>query len=325
MELIEVRYPQGETGLKVLVQLASTSKYWNEEQGTWDSEADNCYLDLVERSSVNINGGLFPWLANCTPKDGIYRGILNSLTIAEGVSYSIHLYKQDGELTLISTTLRQKAAGYTLLELVREIQLRTGYPQSKSLAEPQARKIQGFINDIINEVIAEGNAIYDLRLKYTALIPEGTSLIRIAPANTFGGISSLGDVIINSRRIQPYNDIWHKTDGNSFTYNCVRQTSSQPISYIYESKNNYEVILSLDSVLSADTYAEIDVYEKPRKLSHWSDRTILDNDLIIKGTEYLLRDDAGMGGEVSGRELFLRLLRSKMNINSMPDWRNFRA
>lgn len=326
MEIIEARYPQGEEGLKAVIQLDSTSKYWNDADGVWESAQTNCYIDLKEQTNSNITCGLYPFFLNCQPRDGFYKGYFKALNIADGVSYSIMLYQEiDGVLTLISTTKRQKPADKNLIELVREVQLRAGYPQSKSIAEPQARKIAGFINDIMNEVIAAGNSLYDLRIKYKVLVKAGECLARISPVNNKSGISSLGKIMINNREVTLYNNIRQKTVDNGWIYNSSNKATPQPVAYIYESKNNFEVILRFDGVLSADTYVEAEVYEKPQKLTNWSDKTILDNDLIIKGAEFLLNDDVGMGGKVSGRDLFLRYLNAHMNINASPDWGNFNA
>jgi hypothetical protein len=75
-----------------------------------------------------------------------------------------------------------------------------------------------------------------------------------------------------------------------------------------------------NSALDEEKWVTIEVFERPGGLKFASDRTVYDSDLVIKGTEYLARDEFGMGGDVSGRELFMRYLVTDSNLNEDTNW-----
>lgn len=314
MESIEYRYIQGIKTLKAVIQLNATKKYWNDKNNMFQEEiTDDCYLPMVELSFDNVyNSDIdsfdFMKLYKDIVEEGLYVTASANLRIAPGALYSILIF--DGD-TLISKTQRQKGSSKTFLEMIKEVQVRLGFPESKRLSEPNARKLGSMMNDAIRIILSSGKSRLDSKVIYTHLMKEGENEMIVSPANA-ENLNGLGKVFIEGTEIRQA----QTTHANSF----MNYAEGNPDSYLITSKSNYNLGLTFNSRLTKNSYFDIEIYEHPRKLRFASDRTIFDTDLIIKGTEFLAKDDAGMGGDVSGREMFYRYLNADANLNDDANW-----
>lgn len=314
METIEYRYTQGMTTLVAAVQLKSNGKYWNNTNSVWQDELDSdCKMDLIEVIDANMtdeNIEEYPFLKLYKERleDGLYVTSSENLNVAPGTLYSIHVF--DGE-QLISTTTRYKESSRKFLEMINEVQGRLGFPLSIRLREPNAKKIGMMMNDVITELLPCGNSTKNVISLYHVFVKAGSTEVWISPANT-RNLNGLGLITIhNSPLVQ--------AEGEKTT-SFITNSKSIPTTYIVSTKSNHSIGITLNSELLEDIYIDIEVYERPSALIFASDRTVYDSDLVIKGTEYIARDDFGMGGDVSGRELFLRYLSTDSNLNSDTNW-----
>lgn len=314
MESIEYRYIQGLDTLKAVVQLPATKKYWDNDAMAWvDVITPGCKLPLIELNYVNVynsNVDAFDFMKLWKGKieDGLYVTACQYLSIAPGALYSILVF--DGDV-LISTTTRYKASSKTFLEMINEVQGRLSFPISKRLSEPNAKKIGMMMNDVITELLSAGRTTQDaLTVFETLLVPDKTDLY-IAPANC-KNLNGLGTITIeNSKLVQ--------ANGTSIT-SFITNSRSIPTSYIVSNKTNHSLTITFNSALTEEKYVRVEVFERPAPLVFASDRTVYDSDLVIKGTEYIARDEFGMGGDVSGRELFVRYLTTDSNLNEETNW-----
>lgn len=314
MELIEYRYTQGISTLKAVFQLSSTKKYWDNAAMVWvDDITAGCKLPLLELNSANVynsNIDSFDFMKLWKDKieDGLYVTGAEYLSIAPGALYSIHVY--DGE-KLISTTERYKESSRKFLEMINEVQGRLGFPLSIRLKEPNAKKIGMMMNDVITELLPCGSTTKNTKTLYHVFVPAESKEVLISPANT-KNLNGLGLVSISGSPLIQAN-------GEKIT-SFITNSKSIPTTYIVSTKTNHSLGITLNSETLEDIYIDIEVYERPAPLVFASDRTVYDSDLVIKGTEYIARDDFGMGGDVSGRELFLRYLTTDSNLNSDTNW-----
>ena len=314
MELIEYRYTQGITTLKAAVQLKANGKYWNNTNGVWQDELDaSCKMTMVELSAANVydsNIDSFDFMKLYKDKieDGLYVTGTEFLSVAPGALYSINIF--DGD-KLISTTTRYKESSRKFLEMINEVQGRLGFPLSTRLKEPNAKKIGMMMNDVITELLPCGSTTKNTKTLYHVFVPSGSSEVLLSPANT-KNLNGLGLVTINNSPLV-------QADGEKIT-SFITNSKSIPTTYIVSTKSNHTLGITLNSELLDDMYIDFEVYERPAALKFASDRTVYDSDLVIKGTEYIARDDFGMGGDVSGRELFLRYLSTDSNLNADTNW-----
>lgn len=314
MESIEYRYTQGLTNLKAVIQLPATGKYWDNALMKWVEEiTPGCKLPMLELNYANVyNSNIdefdFMKLWKDKIEDGKYVTACQYLSIAPGALYSIQIY--DGEI-LISTTTRYKPSSRTFLEMINEVQGRLAFPISKRLSEPNAKKIGMMMNDVITELLSAGRTTQDTLTVYEALLePEKTELY-ISPVNC-KNLNGLGTITIeNSKLVQ--------ANGTSIT-SFITNSRSIPTSYIVSNKTNHSLTITFNSALTEEKYVRTEVFERPAPLVFASDRTVYDSDLVVKGTEYIARDDFGMGGDVSGRELFIRYLTTDSNLNEDTNW-----
>lgn len=314
MEAIEYRYTQGLNNLKAVIQLNSNNKYWNHANGSWQDELDSaCYMQMVELNAANVyNENIdtfdFMKLYKSRIEDGLYVTGTPLLSIAPGALYSIHIYNGD---KLISTTQRYKESSRRFLEMINEVQIRLGFPVSTRLKEPNAKKIGAMMNDVICDLLPTGNSTVNVKTMYHVFVPKETNSAIISPANC-RNLNGLGLVKVSDSPIIQAN-------GQSIT-SFITNGHGNPTSYIVSNKSNHTLSVTFDSTLQEDCYADFEVFERPAPLIFASDRTVYDSDLVIKGTEYLAKDDFGMGGDVSGRDLFLRYLTTDSNLNSDTNW-----
>lgn len=314
MELIEYRYTQGVTTLKAAVQLKANGKYWNNANGNWQDELDaSCKMSLIELSAANVynsNIDCFDFMKLYKDKieDGLYVTGSEVLSIAPGALYSIHIF--DGE-KLISVTTRYKESSRKFLEMINEVQGRLGFPLSIRLKEPNAKKIGMMMNDVITELLPCGSTTKNTKTLYRIFVPAESTEVLISPVNT-KNLNGLGLITINNSPLV-------QVDGEKIT-SFITNSKSIPTTYIVSTKSNHSIGITLNSQMLEDMYIDIEVYERPAALKFASDRTVYDSDLVVKGTEYIARDDFGMGGDVSGRELFLRYLSTDSNLNSDTNW-----
>lgn len=314
MESIEYRYTQGLTTLKAVIRLPATGKYWDNSAQAWVADITaGCKLPLLELNYANVynsNIDEFDFLKMWKNKieDGLYVTACEYLSIAPGALYSVLVYNGD---TLISTTTRYKPSSRTFLEMINEVQGRLGFPISKRLAEPNAKKIGMMMNDVISELLAAGRSTQDALTVYEALLPADKTELYVSPVNC-KNLNGLGTITIeNSKLIQ--------ANGESIT-SFITNSRSIPTSYIISNKTNHSLTITFNSALQKEMNVRISVFERPAGLVFASDRTVYDSDLVIKGTEYIARDDFGMGGDVSGRELFMRYLTTDSNLNEDTNW-----
>lgn len=314
MESIEYRYTQGLTTLKAVIKLPATGKYWDNAAKAWVADiTPGSKLPLLELNYANVynsNIDEFDFMKMWKNKieDGLYVTACEYLSIAPGALYSILIY--DGD-TLISTTTRYKPSSKTFLEMINEVQGRLGFPISKRLAEPNAKKIGMMMNDVITELLAAGRSTQDALTIYEALLPAEQTELYVSPVNC-KSLNGLGTITIeNSKLVQ--------ANGESIT-SFITNSRSIPTSYIISNKTNHSLTITFNSALQKEMYVRISVFERPAGLVFASDRTVYDSDLVIKGTEYIARDDFGMGGDVSGRELFMRYLTTDSNLNEDTNW-----
>lgn len=314
MEAIEYRYTQGLDTLKAVVQLDSSKKYWDNDSLQWVEEINTgCEMPLLELSFKNVynsNVGAFDFLKLYKDKieDGLYVTAVESLSIAPGALYSIHIY--DGD-KLVSSTQRYKESSKRFLEMINEVQIRLGFPVSTRLKEPNAKKIGAMMNDVICDLLPTGNSTVNVKTMYHVFVPKEKNSAIIAPVNC-RNLNGLGLVKVNDSPIIQAN-------GQSIT-SFITNGHGNPTSYIVSNKSNHTLSVTFDSILQEDAYADFEVFERPAPLIFASDRTVYDSDLVIKGTEYLAKDDFGMGGDISGRDLFLRYLTTDSNLNSDTNW-----
>ena len=314
MKCIEYRYTQSINNLKAVVQLCTDGKYWNESKGKWQDAIDSaCYMQLVELSSSNVfNSNIdkfdFMTLYKNIIEDGLYVYASELLSIAPGALYSVHIYKGD---KLISTTTRYEGSSMHYFDMIKEVQGRLSFPISKRLSEPNAKKIGMMMNDVITELLSAGRSTQNALTVYTAFLDVDKTDLLISPVNC-KNLNGLGTITIeNSKLVQ--------ADGTSIT-SFITNSRSIPTSYIVSTKSNHSLGITFNSALDEPKYVRIEVFERPASLRLASDRTVFDSDLIIKGTEYLARDEFGMGGDVPGRELFLRYLTTDSNLNEDTNW-----
>ena len=317
MEIIEYRHTQGEKGLKAVVQLEANKKYWNGISNTWEAELSApCYQEMLELSAENLYNGNFDCyefmkLYKDHIEEGLYVTAWAELNVAPGASYSIHIF--DCNDVLLSKTKRQKGSSMKFLDMVNEVQLRLGFPVSKRLSEPNAKKIGRMMNDVIGELLPCGNSTINALTIHSVLLKKDMNIVTISPANC-ENLNGLGKVFCKGAQLA-------EGKGNSIVGGIEKEFSrGNPTQYTIVGKTNHDLTLSFNSAPQEDIYIDIEVYERPRTLKRASDRTVYDSDLVIKGTEYLAKDDAGMGGDISGRELFLRYLTTDSNLNSGVDW-----
>lgn len=314
MKCIEYRYTQAINSLKAVVQLGTDGKYWNESKGKWQDELDKgCYMQLVELSHQNVfNSNIdtfdFMTLYKNIIEDGFYVYASQYLNIAPGALYSIHIYEAD---KLISTTTRYEGSSMHYFDMIKEVQGRLSFPISKRLSEPNAKKIGMMMNDVITELLAAGRTTQNALTVYTHLLEPNKTDMLISPVNC-KNLNGLGTITIeNSKLVQ--------ANGTSIT-SFITNSRSIPTSYIVSTKTNHSLGITFNSALDEEKYVRIEVFERPSALKFASDRTVYDSDLVIKGTEYLARDEFGMGGDVSGRELFMRYLTTDSNLNEDTNW-----
>jgi hypothetical protein len=314
MEYIEYRHTQGITTLKAAFQLYSTKAYWDNNARQWVEElSDNCKLPLVELTYENVynsNIDAFDFLKLYQKKieEGLYVTASATLSIAPGARYSILIFDND---KLISITTRYKASSRTFLEMINEVQGRLSFPISKRLSEPNAKKIGMMMNDVITELLPAGRSTMDVRTDFNILLPAEENELLISPANS-KNLNGLGLVTIEKSPLVQAN-------GTSMT-SFITNSRSIPTSYVVSAKSNHTLGITFNSVLDEEKFVNIEVFERPAQLVFASDRTVYDSDLVIKGTEYIARDDFGMGGDVSGRELFMRYLTTDSNLNEETNW-----
>lgn len=314
MKCIEYRYHQGIKNLKAAVQLESTGKYWNESKGLWQDElSDACKMQLVELNAANVfNSNIdkfdFLKLYKDIIEDGLYVYASKFLSIAPGALYSIHIFQND---ILISTTTRYEPSSMHFFDMIKEVQGRLSFPISKRLSEPNAKKIGMMMNDVISELLPAGRTTQNVRTVYKALLEADKTDLLVTPANC-RNLNGLGVITIeNSKLVQ--------ANGTSIT-SFITNSRSIPTSYIISTKSNHNLEIVFNSALDEEKWVSIEVFERPCNLKFASDRTVYDSDLVIKGTEYLARDEFGMGGDVSGRELFMRYLVTDSNLNEDTNW-----
>lgn len=313
MESIEYRHTQGITTLKAVFQLSATKKYWDNSINKWvETINDNCYLPLVELSYDNVYNGQtdkidFMRLWANKIEEGLYVTASENLSIAPGALYSILIYDND---TLISTTERYKPSSKKFLEMINEVQGRLSFPISKRLSEPNAKKIGMMMNDVICELLPAGRTTQNVRTIYKALLKSGNNSILISPANC-KNINGLGMITIDDSQI---------VQAQGKTTSMLNNFKSIPTAYIVDTKSNHSLGITFNSTITEDKEVVFEVFERPAPLVFASDRTVYDSDLVIKGTEYLAKDDLGMGGDVSGRDLFLRYLTADSNLNEDTNW-----
>jgi hypothetical protein len=300
---IEYRYTQGESKLLSLIKLKNTDKYWN--RTIWSNIIPvpaEAYIELNESSA------------------GIYSAAVASLSIAEGALYSIEVYNQN--LELISVTTRISPGSKTFLQLINEIQTRISYPISKTINEPNARKIGAFTNDIMGMILAAGNQTFNLKTDYSTILKAGTNIINIFPANCYG-IQNIKSVYIDQKPI-----LLLQAFPNRFIGEMNKPAvlpNGNPNKYIVKSASQYNTILQFDQKPVADKTVDLEIIEKPAKLINATDTCIFDSDLVLKGVEYLMRDDVGLGGDVSGRVLFQEYMTATMNSTADPNWETLHA
>lgn len=314
MKCIEYRYTQAVNNLKAVVQLSTDGKYWNDAKGKWQDElTDACKMRLVELSAANVyNSNIdefdFMTLYKDRIEDGLYVTASKFLSIAPGALYSVHIY--EGE-KLISTTTRYEGSSMHFFDMIKEVQGRLSFPISKRLSEPNAKKIGMMMNDVITELLSAGRTTQNAMTVYTALLEADKTDLMIAPVNC-KNLNGLGTITIeNSKLVQ--------ANGTSIT-SFITNSRSIPTSYIVSTKSNHSLGITFNSAVQEDKMVRIEVFERPAALKFASDRTVFDSDLVIKGTEYLARDEFGMGGDVSGRELFMRYLVTDSNLNEDTNW-----
>lgn len=319
MKCIEYRYTQGIDTLKAVIQLNANGKYWNESKGHWRDELeDGCKMRLVELSAANVyNSNIdqfeFMTLYKDKIEDGLYVYGSKLLSIAPGALYSIHIY--DGE-TLVSTTQRYEGSSMRFFDMIKEVQGRLGFPLSKRLSEPNAKKIGMMMNDVITELLPSGRSTQNAVTLYRGFLPAESKELLISPVNC-RALNGLGMITINDSPVV-------QVDGTRITSFITNQRSI-PNSYIVSTKANRSIGITFNSSSQDDLYVDCEVFERPTNLVFAGDRTVYDSDLVIKGTEYIARDDFGMGGDVSGRELFMRYLIADSNLNEDTNWSNFRV
>lgn len=368
MERIEYRYIQGEKGLKAAIQLEGNRKWWNNTRGCFQEKLEGCcMMPLLELSMDNVYNNLndefeFMHLYKDVVEDGLYVTAFKELNLAPGVLYSIHIFKDGHEL---STTFRQKESSKKYLEMINEVQIRLGFPVSKRLGEPNAKKIGRLMNDVISELLPCGSTTLNTLTTYRFILPKHHQFCIISPVLS-DNINGIGRVYINGEEIKQVNgsaimqdakfDI-HKRHLHHFHHHHEEleehlppldeeveqpeQEEKEPVPHLRKhhqhehrkyflrgtpsefsvsSKSNHDIGLTFNSVSDKDEVVVVEVYERPRGLKFASDRTVYDTDLVIKGTEYLAKDDAGMGGDIAGRELFLRYLNTDSNLNEEANW-----
>lgn len=314
MKCIEYRYTQAINTLKAVVQLGTDGKYWNDAKGKWQADlSDACKMRLVELSAANVyNSNIdefdFMTLYKDRIEDGLYVTASKFLSIAPGALYSVHIYNDD---KLISTTTRYEGSSMHYFDMIKEVQGRLSFPISKRLSEPNAKKIGMMMNDVITELLSAGRTTQNAITVYTALLEAEKSDLLIAPVNC-KNLNGLGTITIeNSKLVQ--------ANGTSIT-SFITNSRSIPTSYIVSTKSNHSLGITFNSAVQEDKMVRVEVFERPAALKFASDRTVFDSDLVIKGTEYLARDEFGMGGDVSGRELFMRYLTTDSNLNEDTNW-----
>ena len=314
MESIEYRYTQGLNTLKAVIELPSTGKYWDNAAMNWvDTITPGCKLTMLELNYANVyNSNIdefdFMKLWKNKIEDGLYVTACQYLSIAPGALYSIQIYNGDKP---VSKTTRYKASSRTFLEMINEVQGRLGFPISKRLSEPNAKKIGMMMNDVITELLAAGRTTQDALTVYEAFLEPDRTDLYISPVNC-KSLNGLGTITIeNSKLVQ--------ANGTSIT-SFITNSRSIPTSYIVSNKTNHSLAVTFNSALQEEKLVRIEVFERPAQLVFASDRTVYESDLVIKGTEYIARDDFGMGGDVSGRELFMRYLTTDSNLNEDTNW-----
>lgn len=314
MKCIEYRYAQGINSLKAVVQLNNGGRYWNDAKGLWQNElSDACKMRMVELSAANVyNSNIdefdFMTLYKDKIEDGLYVTASKFLSIAPGALYSIHIY--DGE-NLVSTTQRYEGGSEQFLKMINEVQGRLGFPISKRLSEPNAKKIGMMMNDVICELLPAGRSTLNACTKFRTILKADENKLLVSPANA-KNLNGLGLVTIADSPVIAAN-------GTTIT-SFITNSRSIPTSYIISSKSNHSLGVTFNSQVQEEVWVDLEVFERPAQLVFASDRTVYDSDLVIKGTEYIARDDFGMGGDVSGRELFMRYLITDSNLNEDVNW-----
>lgn len=316
MECIEYRYRQGEKNIKAVVQLGENGKYWNNALRRFQDELDaNCFLSMLELSydnvyNENIDSFAFMKLYKDRIEEGLYVTASAELSIAPGALYSIHIYNGEEK---VSTTIRRKGSSKKLLEMINEVQIRLGFPLSKRLGEPNALKIKAFINDVITILLSCGRGTPFSEIKYKYTLKEGQRDMDISPANAYL-LNGLDKLFINGKEI---------TKAREINSRRADDTNGEPNGYVITGKSNHAINIVFDNTPKQDCEIDCILYEKPHKLERASERTVYETDLVVKGAEYLAKDDAGMGGDVSGRELFMRYLLTDSNLNTLPNEDSF--
>ena len=329
--IIEYRHSQGEN-LAALIKLYNTDKYWNFDAQQWGDMLpvpQSAYVSLTET------------------KTGIYTANIEELIIAEGALYSIEIYSKnligteqadtdtngDGVINgqdatpvysyeLLSSTTRLSPGAKTFLEIINEVQRRISYPLSKTLNEPNARKIGAFTNDIIGMILAAGNQTFNLKTDYSVILRAGTNAINVFPANCYG-IQNIKSVYIDQKPILLLQAFPNRTIGE-FNKPAILPNGN-PMKYIVKSVSQYNTILQFDQKPVTDKTVDLEIIEKPAKLENATDTCVFDSDLVIKGVEYLMRDEVGLGGDVPGRVLFQEYLTATMNSTADPNWETLHA
>lgn len=329
--IIEYRYPQGATSAILAILKLQDGRYWNNAYGQWRSTAPVVEdgVPLYELTAANIAAGVFddmPATFNKVVTPGLYAGTTQSAFtgLAAGSLYSIDTYSAQGVSTYRyeSTTSRLQVGSKTFLEIINEVQRRISYPLSKTLNEPNARKIGAFTNDIIGMILAAGNQTFNLKTDYSVILRAGTNAINVFPANCYG-IQNIKSVYIDQKPILLLQAFPNRTIGE-FNKPAILPNGN-PMKYIVKSVSQYNTILQFDQKPVTDKTVDLEIIEKPAKLENATDTCVFDSDLVLKGVEYLMRDEVGLGGDVSGRVLFQEYLTATMNSTADPNWETLHA
>lgn len=329
--IIEYRYPQGATSAILAILKLQDGRYWNNAYGDWRSSTPVVEdgVPLYELTAANIAAGVFddmPASFNKVVTPGLYAGTTQSAFtgIAAGVLYSIDAYSTQGASTYRyeSATSRLQVGSKTFLEIINEVQRRISYPLSKTLNEPNARKIGAFTNDIIGMILAAGNQTFNLKTDYSVILRAGTNAINVFPANCYG-IQNIKSVYIDQKPILLLQAFPNRTIGE-FNKPAILPNGN-PMKYIVKSVSQYNTILQFDQKPVTDKTVDLEIIEKPAKLENATDTCVFDSDLVIKGVEYLMRDEVGLGGDVPGRVLFQEYLTATMNSTADPNWETLHA
>lgn len=266
---ITYRGIDGQSGLYARVQRTADGKWWNESSSLWqDSEAANCNITLTEGS---------------TPGEYTGSGGLNPVN---GHVYAISVYDGAGSL-LITTYEVYKTGQKTALEMINAVQKELRLPQSTLMTEPHAQLILGFIN-AVSDLVMEPGAWHDLGVKGRLMTRSQVGIYGLNPVNV-----RYVDIVRNLQ-IGDNPPLEKYTDEEFRAYKRSNTGTGRPVIYRIYGRAGGALLIEMAPTPDAAYGVDFEALQKQEKSSASTDKQLLDEETILRGTLAMARGEQGL-------------------------------